>query len=75
MAPNRLLVAVVLDRKRQPHAVLVLRSDMGDFVLDNLNKRVLPWQKTGYAFLRMQDPRDPTRWVSVMVQAEAGLSS
>ncbi len=75
VAPNRLLVAVVLDRKRQPHAVLVLRSDMGDFVLDNLNKRVLPWQKTGYAFLRMQDPRDPTRWVSVMVQAEAGLSS
>lgn len=75
VAPNRLLVAVVLDRQRQPHAVLVLRSDMGDFVLDNLTKRVLPWQSTGYAFLRMQDPRDPSRWVSVMVQAEGGLSS
>lgn len=75
VAPNRLLIAVVLDRKRQPHAVLVLRSDMGDFVLDNLTKRVLPWQKTGYAFLRMQDPRDPSRWVAVMAQAGAGLSS
>lgn len=75
VAPNRLLIAVVLDRKKAPHAVLVLRSDMGDFVLDNLTKRILPWQKTGYAFLRMQDPRDPSGWVAVMVQAEAGLSS
>ena len=75
VAPNRLLVAVVLDRKRQPHAVLVLRSDMGDFVLDNLTTRVLPWQKTGYAFLRMQDPRDPSRWVTVLEQAGSGLSS
>ena len=75
VAPNRLLIAVVLDRKRAPHAVLVLRSDMGDFVLDNLTKRILPWQKTGYAFLRMQDPRNPKGWVAVMVQAGAGLSS
>lgn len=75
VSPNRLLVAVVLDRKRQPHAVLVLRSDMGDFVLDNMTKRVLPWDKTGYAFLRMQDPKNPSAWVSVMVQAGTGLSS
>ncbi|PLL11161.1 hypothetical protein C0V75_17940 [Tabrizicola sp. TH137] len=75
IAPNRLLIAVVLDRKRQPHAVLVLRSDLGDFVLDNMTRRVLPWQKTGYAFLRMQDPKNPARWVSVLVQAGADLSS
>lgn len=75
VSPNRLLVAVVLDRKRQPHAVLVLRSDMGDFVLDNMTRRVLPWQKTGYAFIRMQDPKNPARWVSVLAQAGARLSS
>lgn len=75
VSPNRLLLAVVLDRRNQPHAVLVLRSDMGDFVLDNLTRRVLPWQKTGYAFIRMQDPQNPARWVSVLAQAGAGRSS
>lgn len=63
---EQLLVAVVLDRKRQSHAVLVLRTGTQDLVLDNMNSRILPWQKTGYTFLRLQDPRQPARWVSVM---------
>jgi len=75
VSPDRLLVAAVLDRNRNIHAVLVLRTDMGDFILDNLTNRVLPWNKTGYAYLRMQDPRQPSRWVGTYVQAGAGLSS
>lgn len=63
---EQLLIAVVLDRKRQPHAVLILRTGTQDLVLDNMNSRILPWQKTGYTFLRLQDPRQPSRWVSVM---------
>ncbi|WGV17852.1 transglutaminase-like cysteine peptidase [Fuscovulum ytuae] len=61
-APNRLLIAVVLDQKRAPLAVRVLRSDVGDFVLDVLTKRIRPWARIGYAFLRMQDPHDPSGW-------------
>jgi predicted transglutaminase-like cysteine proteinase len=53
---------VVLDQKRAPLAVRVLRGDVGDFVLDVLTKRIRPWEKIGYAFLRMQDPRDPSGW-------------
>lgn len=75
VSPDRLLMAAVLDRRRNIHAVLVLRTDMGDFILDNLTDRVLPWNKTGYAYLRMQDPRQPSRWIGTYVQAEAGLSS
>ena len=63
---EQLLIAVVLDRKRQSHAVLILRTGTQDLVLDNMNSRILPWQKTGYTFLRVQDPRQPSRWVSVM---------
>lgn len=63
---EQLLIAVVLDRKRQSHAVLILRTGTQDLVLDNMNSRILPWQKTGYTFLRLQDPRQPARWVSVM---------
>lgn len=63
---EQLLIAVVLDRKRQPHAVLILRTGKQDLVLDNMNSRILPWQKTGYTFLRLQNPRQPSGWVSVM---------
>lgn len=65
IAPNRLLIATVFDRGRGGHAVLVLRTDTGDVILDNLTNRILPWTKTKYTFLRMQDPQSPNRWVGV----------
>lgn len=75
VSADHLLIAAVLDRKNNLHAVLVLRTEMGDYVLDNMTSRVLPWNKTGYAFLRMQDPRQPARWVGAYVKAGADLSS
>lgn len=72
--PEQLLIATVLDRKRQSHAVLVLRTGTQDLVLDNLTSRIVPWNKTGYTFLRMQDPRQPTRWVSVLAGGIMGGS-
>ncbi|MFA3915667.1 transglutaminase-like cysteine peptidase [Ruegeria hyattellae] len=67
--PRKLLLATVLDRKRNAHAVLVYRSAQGDMVLDNLTNRIRPWQATGYIFLRMQDPRRPHNWVGVQNKA------
>ena len=64
--PQMLLVATVLDRNRDAHAVLVMRTVQGDFVLDNLRDEVLHWRKTGYTFLRMQDPAQPGRWTAVI---------
>lgn len=64
--PKSLLIATVLDRNRNGHAVLVVRTKNGDLVLDNATHRILPWAKTGYVFLRMQDPHAPQRWVSVV---------
>ncbi len=63
--PRRLLIATALDRQRNPHAVLVFRTDDGDFVLDNLTNQVRSWRDTGYMFLQMQDPDRPTRWVNI----------
>lgn len=63
--PKRLLLATVLDRKRNAHAVLVLRSDRGDYVLDNLTNDILDWRTTRYTFLRMQNPNAPRSWVGV----------
>jgi len=64
--PQALLIATVLDRQRFGHAVLVVRTDQGDMVLDNQTNRILPWAKTGYVFLRMQDPSAPQHWVSLI---------
>jgi len=71
---EQLLIAAVLDRKRQFHAVLIVRTGTEDLVLDNMTNRILPWHKTGYTFLRVQDPRMPSRWVSVYAGGAFPLS-
>ncbi|WP_170348760.1 MULTISPECIES: transglutaminase-like cysteine peptidase [Ruegeria] len=63
--PSKLLIATVLDAKRNSHAVLVYRSAAGDLVLDNLTNQIKPWAATQYLFLRMQNPRKPSGWVGV----------
>ncbi len=66
IAPERLLIAKVLTRKRTGHAVLVVRTDQGDMVLDNLTNRIKKWQDTRYMFLTMQNPKAPESWVAVL---------
>lgn len=63
--PRKLLLATVLDTRRNAHAVLVYRSNQGDLVLDNLTNRIKPWKATRYLFLRMQDPKQPRNWIGV----------
>jgi predicted transglutaminase-like cysteine proteinase len=63
-----LSIAVVLDRQGNNHAVLVLRHNSGDLVLDSLASRVLPWNRTGYRFLAMQSGGDKTQWEIVANQ-------
>jgi predicted transglutaminase-like cysteine proteinase len=66
VAPERLLIATVLDRNRGSHAVLVLRMAAGDYVLDSLSSTIKPWRATGYSFLKMQDPAMPSRWNAIL---------
>ncbi|SDZ32924.1 Predicted transglutaminase-like cysteine proteinase [Jannaschia faecimaris] len=72
IAPERLLIATALDRRRAAHAVLILRTDNEDLVLDNLTNSIKPWSRTGYSFLRMQNPENKQTWVAVM---EGGIFS
>ena len=60
-----LSVAIVLDRRGENHAVLVLRHASGDLVLDNLTSRMERWQRTGYRFLAIQSRRDNAVWETV----------
>lgn len=61
-----LLIATVLDKKLNSHAVLVMRTARGDVVLDNLTNQILPWKKTGYTFLKLQNPNALSRWEAVL---------
>lgn len=65
---DRLLIASVLDRQWNAHAILVLRTARGDLVLDSLTDRILGWRETGYLFVTMQHPDDPRRWAEVPAQ-------
>jgi predicted transglutaminase-like cysteine proteinase len=59
---SNLLLAVVTGSTEELHAVLVMRTNAIDYVLDNLDTRILPWTATGYTFLKMQNPTDGSRW-------------
>lgn len=69
--PNRLYLATVVGSPQDPHTVLVMRTDGGDYVLDNLSSRVKPWQATRYTFMKMQNSRDRRRWDAVLLGPRA----
>ena len=60
-----LLVTVVRDRKGDGHAILTVKTDRGDFVLDNQEPRVKAWTETGYRFVKRQSAEHPNKWVSL----------
>jgi predicted transglutaminase-like cysteine proteinase len=60
-----LLVTVVRDKKGDGHAVLTVRTDKGEFVLDNQEEKILPWTETGYRFVKRQSQSDPNAWVGL----------
>jgi predicted transglutaminase-like cysteine proteinase len=60
-----LLITVVRQKNGAGHAVLTVRTDRGDFVLDNLEPKILPWDETDYRFLKRQSDRNSSQWVSV----------
>ena len=63
--PRRAMrMTVVIDEEEQGHAVLMVRTDHGDFILDNKRMSVLPWQQTGYVFVK-REGQDNTAWVSL----------
>lgn len=60
-----LLITVVRDRHGDGHAVLTVKTDRGEFVLDNQEENILLWSETGYRFVKRQSQSDPNVWVSL----------
>jgi predicted transglutaminase-like cysteine proteinase len=60
-----LLVTVVRDKKGDGHAVLTVKTDKGDFILDNQAEEILLWSDTGYRFVKRQSQNNPNNWVAL----------
>ena len=60
-----LLITVVRDRKGDGHAVLTVKTDKGELVLDNQQDDIVLWSETGYRFTKRQSQSDPNVWVEL----------
>jgi predicted transglutaminase-like cysteine proteinase len=60
-----LLMTVVRDTNGNGHAILTVKTDRGEYVLDNQTNDVLLWADTGYRFVKRQSQSDPNVWVSL----------
>lgn len=62
---SNLLITVVRQPNGDGHAVLTVNTSMGDFVLDNLEPRVLAWTETEYRYLKRQSKKHAGMWVGI----------
>lgn len=62
ISPSDLLITVVLQPNGDGHAVLTVRTDRGEFVLDNMQNKVLLWSETPYRFLKRQSTTSAAAW-------------
>ena len=65
ISPANLLITVVRKPDGEGHAVLSVRTKRGDYILDNLNDQVLPWEATGYRYLKRQSTEHTGHWVTI----------
>jgi predicted transglutaminase-like cysteine proteinase len=66
IAVSNLLITVVRKPDGEGHSVLTVRTDEGDFVLDNLTDKVRLWSETGYRYLKRQASNHTGHWVSIL---------
>ena len=60
-----LLMTVVRDLHGDGHATLTVKTDKGEYILDNQRDEVLLWSDTGYRFVKRQSQSDPNAWISL----------
>jgi predicted transglutaminase-like cysteine proteinase len=60
-----LLITVVRENNGDGHAVLTVKTDRGELILDNQNSEIVLWSESGYRFVKRQSQPDPNVWVSL----------
>ncbi len=62
---SSLLITVVRQPNGDGHAVLTVRTDRGDFILDNMEAKIERWDHTPYKFLKRQSVTHSGAWSSI----------
>ena len=63
--PRRAMrMTVVIDEEGGGHAVMMVRTDRGDLILDNRRPSILPWTQTGYVYVKAEG-QDGMEWMSL----------
>lgn len=62
---SALLITVAKDVSNSGHAVLTVRTDHGDMILDNQIEAVLPWYSTPYRYIKRQSASSPVKWTGI----------
>lgn len=75
MPRQSLMMTVVRDNHDEGHAVLLVRTDHGDFVLDSRTSAIKPWRNTGYKFIKRQSQEDPNIWVFFGDESDSLITS
>jgi predicted transglutaminase-like cysteine proteinase len=70
-----LLITVVRDQNGDGHAVLTVKTDKGEFILDNQTDNIVLWSDTGYRFVKRQAQSDPNVWISLGDPRSAPLTA
>ena len=63
---STLLIAVVRQKSGDGHAVLMVRTDRGDLVLDNQDGSIRVWNETPYQYLKRQSQANAGEWVDIL---------
>ena len=63
---SALLMAVVKQANGEGHAVLMVRTDRGDLVLDNQIATIDLWSQTPYKFIKRQSQANAGQWVDMI---------
>jgi predicted transglutaminase-like cysteine proteinase len=59
---SALRIAVAMTPSGEGHAVLLVRTRAGDFVLDNRTNRMLKWNQTDLSWVKIASAENPMIW-------------
>lgn len=68
-----LLMTVVKEKNGDGHAVLTIKTNRGEFVLDNMSDAIKPWTMTPYRFVKRQSQENQNVWLTIGEPTSAPL--
>lgn len=63
--PSTLLITIVREANGAGHAVLMVRTDRGDLILDNQEGLIKLWNQTPYQYIKRQSQSHAGLWVNI----------